>query len=215
MPDEPTKEQAVEKKPQPAKPSPLQTQAAAPVPPGKKKGGTQIPNTQRKLREAQFFLSHLSKAGRSPELDSEVFDYYLSAFLSAGRSVTLFLQCEQKASYDSWFPNWFKALSEDERKLLRFSNDQRVAAVHTHGAETQSAIEMVPLIRFETEYRPNNISWMVSGWFDSPGAPPTEMEIMVYHFEMDGKKEKAVDVCSRYLVLLEKLVRGFDQSFPH
>ena len=73
---------------------------------------------------------------------------------------------------------------------------------------------MVPLIRLETEYRPNNISWMVSGWFDSPGAPPPEMEIFVSYFEVDGKKEKVVDVCSRYLALLEKLTGEFDQAFP-
>ena len=174
----------------------------------------QIPNTQKKLREAKFFLGHVSKSGRSPQLDREDFDFYLSAFLSAGRSVTLFLQCEQKGSYDVWYPNWYQALSEDERKLLKFSNAQRVAAVHKQGAETQSDIEMVSLTQFEAEYKPQSISWMTSGWFDRPGIPPTKMGVMVYYFEIEGTKEKAVDTCKRYLALLEKLVREFDQAFP-
>jgi hypothetical protein len=53
---------------------------------------------------------------------------------------------------------------------------------------------------------------MVSGWFDSPGTPPPEMEI--YHFEIDGKSEEVMDVCSRYMVLLEKLISEFDRAFP-
>jgi hypothetical protein len=44
-----------------------------------------LEQTQKKLREAEFFLGQLrAEAHREPE----VFDYYLSAFVSAGRSVT-------------------------------------------------------------------------------------------------------------------------------
>jgi hypothetical protein len=173
----------------------------------------QIPNTQRKLREAKFFLGHVSKAGRSPQLDREDFYFYLSAFLSAGRSVTFALQSEEKASYDAWYSKWCQALGKDERELLRFMNDQRVAEVHVQGAKTQGDIEMVPLTQFESEYRPNSISWMVCGC-DAPGIPPPEMGIMVYYFEIKGKKENALNTCKRYLALLERLVREFDQAFP-
>jgi hypothetical protein len=92
-------------------------------------------------------------------------------------------------------------------------NAQRVAEVHVQGAKTEGDIEMVPLIQYETEHRPNNISWMVSG-SDAPGIPPSEMGLMVYYFEIDGKKENAVNSCKRYLALLEKLVREFQQAFP-
>jgi hypothetical protein len=40
------------------------------------------------------------------------------------------------------------------------------------------------------------------------------MGVMVYYFEIEGMKEKVVDTCKRYLALLEKLVREFDQAFP-
>ncbi len=126
----------------------------------------------------------------------------------------MFLRCEQKGSYDAWFPNWYQTLSEDERKLLKFGNAQRVAAVHKQGAETQSDIEMVPLTQFEPEYNPNSIRCVTCGWFDSPGIPPPEMGLMVYYFEIEGKKENAVNTCKRYLALLETLVREFDQAFP-
>ena len=174
----------------------------------------QIPNTQKKLRETKFFLGNLSKAARSPHLDREDFDFYLSAFLSAGRSVTLFLQYEQKASYDIWFMNWCRTLGEGERKLLEFSNAQRVAAVHKQAPEIQSDIEMMPLTKFEAEYKPNNISWMTSGCFGPPGIPTPEMGVMVYYFEIEGKKEKVIDICKQYLALLERLVQELDQAFP-
>ena len=71
---------------------------------------TCIPETHRKLREAKFFHAHLvERKGKVrqmqhiPEMidDMEKFGFYVSAFLSAGRSVTLVLQNEQKELYDA------------------------------------------------------------------------------------------------------------------
>ena len=61
----------------------------------------EIPKTLKKLREARFFLAKMTKDSRSTKLAGEDFDFYLSAFLSAGRSVTLVLQVEQQDLYDA------------------------------------------------------------------------------------------------------------------
>jgi hypothetical protein len=57
-------------------------------------GSARIPRTEAKLREAQFFLEQLASIqGQSiRRKDPEHFAFYLSAFLSAARSVTLALQ---------------------------------------------------------------------------------------------------------------------------
>jgi hypothetical protein len=62
---------------------------------------TAIPKSLKKLRETRFFLARMTKAARSTRLDREDFDFYLGAFLGAGRSVTLVLQVEQKDFYDA------------------------------------------------------------------------------------------------------------------
>jgi hypothetical protein len=174
----------------------------------------QIPNTEKKLREAKFFLGYVSKAGRSPQLDREDFDFYLSAFLSAARSVDWVLRCEQKSrrkSYIAWYEKWQQNLTEDNRKLWDFMDTQRGDEVHKKGAETQGDVETVPLTLSDPDYRRDNITWMSSGWFDSPGTPPPEMELTVHYFKTEHKK--VVDTCKRYLALLEKLVQEFQQAF--
>ncbi|GAF68271.1 unnamed protein product, partial [marine sediment metagenome] len=43
--------------------------------------------TQKKLREARFFLQHLNMEGRKVGCNEpEAFEFFLSAFLSAARS---------------------------------------------------------------------------------------------------------------------------------
>jgi hypothetical protein len=64
--------------------------------------------TERKLREARFFLGRLIDESKSAvRNEPEAFGFYLSAFLSAGRGVTFALQHEDKDMYDTWFPGWF------------------------------------------------------------------------------------------------------------
>ena len=56
-----------------------------------------IEATQKKLREARFFLSHLETENRrAVRNEPEAFDYFMSAFVSAARSVTFALQAEEK-----------------------------------------------------------------------------------------------------------------------
>lgn len=77
--------------------------------------------TQLKLEEALFFLGHLA-----PNYGKErKFDFYLSAFISAARSVAWVMRAEFH-DVDGW-EAWFKAypLSPEEAELLRGTNELR------------------------------------------------------------------------------------------
>jgi hypothetical protein len=85
-----------------------------------------IERTHKKLREARSFFGHLSHETRQfSQNESEVFDWYLSAFLSAARSVTFVLQVEDKKHYDAWYPNWKNNLNNEDRALWEKMNEWR------------------------------------------------------------------------------------------
>jgi hypothetical protein len=96
--------------------------------------------------------------------------------------------------------------------LMDFMNDQRVATVHLLGAETEEDVTMIPL----THALAHNLNPLYLVYADTglPGAPAPEIGQKVYYFEINGKREKAVDVCRRYLELLVRLVSDFDHAFP-
>ena len=83
-----------------------------------------IDRTRRKLREARFFCDHLLKEKQSNSFDSERFGFYLSAFLSASRSVQDVLKAEfiqsaensvQKGKRRPWYKDWFPEVGRQAR----------------------------------------------------------------------------------------------------
>ena len=93
-----------------------------------------IEATQKKLREARFFLRQIEVENRrAVRNEPEAFDFYFSAFVSAARSVTLTLQSEEKAKYDQWFSGWLSARSEEDRQLLNLMKSQRGMTSRSRG----------------------------------------------------------------------------------
>src|SRR6266700_7415675 len=103
-----------------------------------------IPKTKKKLRETQFFMGKLRQEAQTTILDKEDFEFYFSAFLSAGRSVRDVLSSENH-SYKDWHPDWKSKLQPEESQLFDFMQQQRNLEVHRLGAETQESVEMIPL----------------------------------------------------------------------
>jgi hypothetical protein len=181
-----------------------------------------IEATQKKLAETRFFLGRLREESQRPVgQDPGAVGYYLSAFLSAGRSVTFALQFEEKAKYDAWLIEWLKECTDEERKLLDEMNAHRVAEVHHVGAETTVEVEMVPMVELRPAPAQDPIgrrtpplalaqaaglppSSLYFGWFGDNAAGRA-----VRYFEFEGTKVEVVELCSKYLELLEKLVQGF------
>jgi hypothetical protein len=101
------------------------------------------PVTERKLREARFFLRKLQEKAQAVVGDPEEFGFYLSALLSAGRSVTFALQVENKDGYDAWFPVWFEKQNQQDQDLFKFMNNQRVKEVHQGAADVDKQVEFI------------------------------------------------------------------------
>ncbi len=83
-------------------------------------------DTFDKLDEAKYFLSQLKKN----IINVSIFRYNLSAFLSAIRSVTYFLQkeCHNVPGFSEWYTKEQEKMKRD--LYMKFLNDKRVLEVH-------------------------------------------------------------------------------------
>ena len=86
-----------------------------------------VPVTARqKFAEAAYFYNGMGAHRNNPV----IFPYYLSAFVSALRSVTYYLQ--KQYAYDSRFTDWY-AKKQDEMRadpVLKMLHDKRNIALH-------------------------------------------------------------------------------------
>ena len=172
-----------------------------------------IEATRKKLREAGFFLRQLieeeSRIQRLPEPEAR--DFYLSAFLSAGRSVGDFINAEEGARYREWFAERRRALSDDERELLELTNDQRIQSVHVAGPNVQSNVTRVSMyeLQREIEQRGGSLEIHPGG---VPGSPLPMPEIDRTTLSFSRRPDFTVsEVCGRYFELLGRLLIEYEQ----
>ena len=164
--------------------------------------------TKFKLAEAQFFYFKLSDAdSRVVVREPEAFHFYLSAFLSAARSVTFALQAEHKERYDAWFPAWKKALSNDQTSLLTNFNDERIAAVHQKGARVTQGEELISGAEYLAAASLEGVHVEVSGPL---GVPLPTFRKLAMSFSFDGAAAEVIQSAATYLDLVQKLVRDFE-----
>jgi hypothetical protein len=107
-----------------------------------------IENTKKRLREAQYFYRQLIEITRRPTTlmnEPEAFEFNLNACLTAARSVSWTLENEEKAKYEAWHSSWESGLSPNDRALLKFTNEQRIAIVKRGGTEAKSEDRYVPI----------------------------------------------------------------------
>ena len=167
----------------------------------------EVPKIQKKLCEAKFFLNHMMQSARSTRLDHEHLEFYLSAFLSAARSVTDFFERKQKAWWSQWKANRASKSPEDLR-LLNQMTKQRDNEVHEEGADVAHRIEDVPLSKIETP------SALHVAYAPSFGEPWGEVQVglKVYYFTLGGKTVNVIETCRRYVGLLECAVAEFSKA---
>jgi len=171
-----------------------------------------IEATRKKLREAQFFYLQLA------EVESRIFrnwpespDYYLSALLSAARSVADVIEAEEGDRYRQWFANRKLAFSDAENDLLKFSREQRVQTVHVRGANVHTATRNVPLHELQRELsdRGGVIEVHAGG---VPGAPFPLPEAERRNLAFTQRPDESVlELLRRYLDLLTRLVDEYEQ----
>jgi hypothetical protein len=174
-----------------------------------------IPATQKKLRETKFFLALLEEEGRVPVMRAieEHAEFYFSALVSAGRSVTFALQSEEKAKYDAWFPGWLTSRSETERLSLRRFNEERVKIVHRAGAELSSRNVLTPYRDFGAPSRYESKAYYI---MTRMLYPESEMKIgtlqLICRYS-DDTEAIAVDAAREYVAVLESLIDDFVRHF--
>ena len=167
-----------------------------------------IPATKKKLAEAEFFFGHLSTEGR-PLAPGGHFDFYLSAFLSAGRSVIRVFIFECQHQYDGWYNNWRdNEITADERDLIEFFRRQRGESVHKTGAKVVVHDVVIPIVQFMQEV--THRGWQVDLSSGIPGTPRPGFIGQTRKFPA-LKDEDVVAVCHKYLGLLSRLVSDFEQ----
>ena len=166
-----------------------------------------IPATQKKLREARFFLERLRQRDRVSLPAVDEFEFYLSAFLSAARSVTFALHAEEKEKYVAWQPTWPTILGPDDLALLVGMKQARNVAQKRGGVPVQVDWEFVPL----TEAKRDEQGRPFYGfqWFGPVTAGLPKVGQPVHRFNLGKGEIEATSTCARYLDILERLVSDF------
>jgi hypothetical protein len=103
-----------------------------------------IESVEKKLREAESCLANMRDQEGRAFGDKEPFDYALSAFLNAARTVDYRLHHEHGATYKPWRKEW-NASNPKEDALIKFFADDRRAEVHEKGSKREVKQESIPV----------------------------------------------------------------------
>ncbi len=167
-----------------------------------------IEDTQKKLREAQFFLAHLEGEVTKPGTHrTEPAAFYFSAFLSAARSVTFVLEAEAHNEYKSWFPSWFASRSKREAFLLNrfvFARNRALKRQTPSVAEDRAASA-----QFSGKLPPELI------FFTEEEEPIPGRRVLKCRLRPKDAEEEVVPLCREYATLLSDLVRAFIEAEHH
>jgi hypothetical protein len=167
-----------------------------------------IEKVEKKLREAQFFLSKMSEQEHLAFGDREPFDFYLSAFLNATRTVDYRLRHELPSIYPAWRDAWDAGLAPTEKSLIKFMIDDRIVEVHQSVSRRDMKAKDINVGNF---YSDKSGTLFVSGPPDMPGAI---IQRPAYSFTIAGIERKATEVCDEYLALLVRMVEKFKTDHP-
>jgi hypothetical protein len=165
-----------------------------------------LDNVEKKIREARFFLDKMADHERLAYNAKEPFDFFLSAFLSACRTIDYRLRCEQNAVYPTWRDAWDAKRTASERTLIKFLIDDRNVEVHGSGSSRVVGTEKREL-GAGTHVLASGTLYVSGG---VPGVGPlATIQTPTYNFTIDGVDQRAVDACRDYLRLLEEMVAAF------
>ena len=169
-----------------------------------------LDSTRHKLREAAFYYSALSAEGRRiMRNEPEVLGYYLSAFLSATRSVADYLETEEGDRYRAWFATRKLSLTDDEQKLLRFTNLERTKTVHIAGPSLEHSETWVSAHELAVELDAAGGEYEM--WSQPLGTPLPQVRRPTAKFSGRDDEASVSDTCRRYLDLLNSLVNEYEK----
>ena len=158
---------------------------------------------EKKVRECDFFLDEMRKHEGRAFGDREPFDFLLSAFLSAARTVDYRLRHLNKGGYSVWRAAWDESLSPHEAQLIKVLIDDRNLEVHEGGSNRIKRSENVHVSNF---YSDTSGSLFVSG---TPNMTGVVLERPTYFFEIGSTTHRATDACAEYRSLLKRMIADF------
>jgi len=162
-----------------------------------------------KLAEAKYFLTKMNESID----DRPVFKFNLSAFLSAGRSVTFYL----KKEFNEWYTK--KQVEIEKDLLLKFFNNKRVTVVHIkmielRGHHEVTLHESVGISDSVTiELRDANGNLKQTGIYTSEPKPvsqeKTDESKITYRWfftDFNDAETEIIPLCSKYIESLQTIV---------
>jgi hypothetical protein len=170
-----------------------------------------LSRVHNKIGEAQFFLAEMSERERRAFGDHVQFDYYMSAFLNAGRTVDYRLCHEQEATYKPWRKAWNARLTPEENSLIKFMVDDRNDEVHESGSSRSVGHEEIKA-GAGSSYSDGSGTLEV---FGSPSVllgsdTAAVIQKPTYYVTIDGAERSATEACAAYLALLQRMVAEFE-----
>jgi hypothetical protein len=170
-----------------------------------------LERVHKKLAETHFFLIMMCRAERQSIGNREPFDYYLSAFLSAARTIDYRLRHEQAEIYGDWRMAWDASLAPEENSLIKFMVDDRNVEVHESGSSRSVAQGDVTLT-VGMKYFDEDMGVVTIG--GPPDMPPALIRKQTFNFAIEGAERKATAACAAYLALLQRMVAKFETDHP-
>lgn len=171
-------------------------------------------STERKLDEAKYFYRRLN-------IDDPYFDYNLSAFLNAARSITWVMRHEfhKVEGWNKWFQEY--NVTTQGKQLLTEINDLRIEATKKAGLKTNLFFLQTDFLVYEKFYpeleRFRNLE---DGEYLLSLEPITDKpvehdedtitivgEISRSDKPYDGEREKLKEKCEAYLKLMDEIVQ--------
>ena len=169
--------------------------------------------TRKKLREAGFFLRLLKEQeSRIFRPEPEARDFYLSAFLSAARSVGDVVKVEEGERYRAWFEKRRKTLTAEEQEILTFTNRQRVESVHVRGPKVETHVTDVPVTELQRELHVAGGSLFINpgGVPGEPAPMPTTQRTTMVFSQYPNTN--VGELCQRYLDFLVSTINEYEGS---
>jgi hypothetical protein len=146
--------------------------------------------------------------------DREPFDFFLSAFLSAARSVDYRLRHEQGNDYGPWRLNWNAAHAADDGRM-KFISDDRNIEVHQSGSARQMEEKE---FKERGYYKDETGAIEVTAPILPLGLGADALDITVvkpeYTFVIDGTSYKVTDICLECLQALNRMVADYAAAHP-
>jgi len=164
---------------------------------------------EKKLREAEFFLSKMVDQEKRAFGDKEPFDFYLSAFLNAARVIDYRLRHMHGETYGPWYTKWKKTLTRDQRKLIKFLVTDRNLEVHAKGSRRSVAQEAIKVGHSYSDRSGTLEVFAPPRVLVGDPTPPAIIYKPTYNFTIAGVERRAVDACSEYLRLLTRMLSEF------